>query len=171
MRARTTVDWPRLIGAVLLCEGAGAVGALFTSRGLQSWYPSLRKPSFTPPGAAFGPVWTTLYAMMGIAVYLATRGTQAGQESGSSVARARGLFGLQLGLNALWSILFFGLRSPLAALVDLVALWVAILLTIVAFARRSRVAAALMGPYLAWTTFAGVLNAAIWWLNRDQPGS
>ncbi|MBX6343161.1 MAG: tryptophan-rich sensory protein, partial [Thermomicrobiaceae bacterium] len=120
---------------------------------------------------AFGPVWTTLYAMMGIAVYLATRGTQAGQERGSSVARARGVFGLQLGLNVLWSILFFGLRSPLAALADLVALWVAILLTIVAFARRSRVAAALMGPYLAWTTFAGVLNAAIWWLNRDQPGS
>lgn len=124
----------------------------------------MEKPAFSPPKAIFGPVWTALYLLMGAAHYLVGQ-----QEAAPSSQRAaRNLYGLQLTLNAFWSILFFARRAPGAALVEIVLLllWVAIVLTIFAFARISRVAALLLVPYFLWTTFATALNAAIWRLNR-----
>jgi tryptophan-rich sensory protein len=153
---------PRLVGAVLLCEAAGGVGAIAVSLSINTWYRTLKKPSFNPPDWVFGPVWTTLYLLMGVAYHLAS-----GKVAERSVARrARGLFAIQLALNAAWSFLFFGRRSPLTALIEIVALWLAVAATMLAFLRLSRVAALLLLPYLAWTTFAAALNYAIWRLNR-----
>jgi tryptophan-rich sensory protein len=157
------IDPPLLLRSLLLPLVAGAVGSAATYPNL-AWFDTLDKPTFSPPKAVFGPAWTTLYLLMGTAHYLVLA-----QEAEPAAKRAaRILYGLQLGLNALWSILFFGRRAPLAALVEIVLLWVAIALTIIAFARISRGAALLLVPYLLWTTFATVLNAAIWRLN---PGS
>ena len=165
---RTKIRWWRLLGAILLCQGAGGLGALCTSAGLRQWYPRLKKPAFTPPNGVFGPVWTTLYGLMGLALYLAERAAAARPQAHQLARRAGTLFALQLGLNVGWSFLFFARRAPLAALVELLALWGAIVLTIRTFARLSRVAAALLVPYLLWSTFAAALNGAIWWLNRDK---
>jgi benzodiazapine receptor len=153
-------DLVGLIGFLLVSFGAAGIGGLFTSSGLGDWYDSLRKPPWTPPDAVFGPVWTVLYAAMGVAAWLVWR--RAGWR-GARVAL--GLFGVQLVLNAAWSGLFFGLRRPDLAAIEIVVLWVAILATILAFARVSRTAAGLMVPYLLWVTFASALNLAIWRLN------
>jgi translocator protein len=146
---------------VALCEAVGVVGALVTRPAIPVWYAALRKPALAPPNWVFGPVWTALFVAMGIAAFLVWR---AGWRA-PAVRQALWLFGLQLGLNALWSILFFGQRAPGAALVDIVALWLAIAATIAAFARVSRSAAWLLVPYLLWVSFAVYLNAMIWWLN------
>lgn len=159
------IDWsqevPRFAGSLLLPILAGGVGGVATSKSVNTWYRTLNKPSFNPPGWIFGPVWSTLYLMMGIAHYLVLRD---GAEP--KLARpARIFYGIQLILNTLWSLLFFGRRSPLAALVEIVFLWIAILMTIITFARVSRTAALLLLPYLLWVSFATVLNGAIWRLN------
>ena len=167
MVAQTTVRWPRLLGLIGLCAGAGALGAVFTNQGVTEWYPTLKKPSFTPPSSVFGPVWTTLYLLMGIAAYLVAQEADTHPRYQEIAQRARTLFALQLGLNVGWSFLFFTLRLPFVALVELIALWIAIALTIQTFARISRVAALLLVPYLLWTTFAAALNGTIWWLNRE----
>jgi len=120
------------------------------------WYAALDKPAWTPPDAAFAPVWTVLYVAMGVAAWLAWRG-----RGGPVRAAALTAFAVQLALNAAWSWLFFGEHRPGAALADLVLLWIAIAVTAGLFARRSRVAAALLVPYLAWVTYAGALNASI----------
>lgn len=150
-----------LVFAILVCEAAGAVGAVFTASAVGSWYTTLVRPEFAPPNWVFGPVWTTLYALMGIAAYLVWRHGW----NRKNVRRALGVFAVQLALNAAWSPLFFGLHNPGAALIDIVLLWCAILATIVVFARISRTAACLLVPYLAWVTFATYLNYAIWTLN------
>jgi tryptophan-rich sensory protein len=156
------MNWPRLIGSIAACQVAGGLGAIATRDGLKDWYPSLEKPSFNPPGSVFGPVWTTLYLMMGIAEYIVS------QHDGDKEVKqqAQSLFALQLGMNVGWSFLFFKLRSPLAALIELIVLLGAIIATIAAFARISRLATALLVPYLLWSTFAAILNASIWRLNR-----
>ena len=155
-------DLFRLVACILVCQAAGAVGSLFTLSSLDSWYAALSKPSFNPPGWVFGPAWTILYTLMGIAAWLVWR---RGGLWSPPVRYALSLFAVQLFLNALWSVLFFGLKSPLLALADIIALWVAILATAVAFRPLSPAAAWLMTSYLAWVTFAAVLNAAIWRLN------
>jgi translocator protein len=144
-----------------LCVSVGLAGGLVTASSVATWYPTLNKPPWTPPGAVFGPVWTALYAMMGVAAWRVWR-------QGASPARrmALTLFAIQLTLNSLWSSLFFGLRRPDMALVDIVLLWVAIMATVVVFWRRARWAGALLLPYLGWVSFATALNAAIWQLNR-----
>lgn len=153
---------PGLLRSLLLPAGTALVGSAATASSVSTWYPQLEKPGFSPPSWVFGPVWTTLYAMMGIADHLvASSGAPERQ-----VRQARRTHFVQLALNGLWSVLFFGLRSPAAALVEIVLLWGAIVATIAAFARISRPAALLLVPYLLWTTFATVLNAAIWKLNR-----
>ena len=154
---------PKLVGSVLACEAVGGIGAIFTSDGLKEWYPALEKPSFNPPGRVFGPVWTTLYAMMGVAFYLVSQ-----QEKSDEGLRrtARVLFGVQLILNLLWSYIFFGRRAPGWALVEIVCLWVSIVATIAVFSKVSGKAAMLMVPYLLWTSFATVLNFSIWRLNK-----
>jgi tryptophan-rich sensory protein len=160
--ARTIADdVPGLLRSLVLPGIAAAVGGAATVSSVKTWYPTLEKPSFNPPSAVFGPVWTALYLMMGLADHLVSQRGQTPQ-----VHRARTIYRAQLGLNALWSVLFFGRRSPLAGLVEIVFLWIAIAATVAAFARISRLAALLLAPYLIWTTFAAVLNAAIWRKNR-----
>lgn len=160
--AKTVTDnVPGLLRSLLLPAIAATIGGAATASSVKNWYPTLNKPSFNPPSAIFGPVWTTLYLLMGIADHVVSQQGETGQ-----IQRARTIYRIQLGLNALWSVLFFGRRSPIAGLVEIVFLWVAIVMTIVAFARISRPAALLLVPYLLWTSFAVILNAAIWRKNR-----
>ncbi len=126
-----------------------------------AWYFALKKPSWTPPWYIFGPVWTLLYALMGISAWMVW--AKLGGFSGNP--RPLVIFLVQLSLNAAWSPLFFGLRSPGAALADITLLWLALLFTVRAFWKADRAAAALLVPYLAWTTFAFALNFAIWRMN------
>jgi len=144
---------------LIVCFAAAGVGSLFTPG---EWYVTLRKPAWTPPGYLFGPVWTLLYALMGTAAWLIwTR-------FGFADARtALTLFIVQLILNAVWSWLFFGLHNPGLAFFELLLLWVAILATVIAFWQKRADAGALLLPYLAWVTFAAVLNFAIWRLNSS----
>lgn len=153
---------PLFLKSLFLPAIAAAVGSVATARSVNSpWYRSLDKPSWNPPGSAFGPVWTVLYILMGISDYII-----AAEGKGGEAGNARRIYKIQLGLNSLWSVLFFGLRSPGLALVEIPALWIAIAMTIGAFWKVSRFAALILIPYLLWTTFATALNAAIWWKNR-----
>ena len=147
-----------LAGFIGVCFLAAFVGAQATVNSVGEWYPTLAKPSWNPPSWLFGPVWTLLYLMMGIAAWLVWR---RGDSGGALV-----IFGVQLVLNVAWSLLFFGWRNPLAGLVDIVLLWIAIAITLVWFWRVDRVAGWLFVPYLAWVTFASALNFTIWRLNR-----
>ena len=149
-----------LLAFVVVCFGAAAIGSAFTGSALSDWYPGLEKPSFNPPNWLFGPVWTVLYLAMAVAGWLVWR-----REGFSGATAPLAVFGVQLALNLLWSGLFFGLRSPGLALGEIIVLWVAILATIVLFRRVSTPAALLLVPYLAWVTFAAVLNFEIWRLN------
>lgn len=142
-----------LIGFIVLCQLAGASGALVTDA---SWYRALDRPSWAPPGWVFGPVWITLYTMMGVAAWLVWR-SRAWTRRG-----ALSWFAIQLVLNAAWTPVFFGARSIGGGLIVISVLLVAILSTIAAYVPVSRVAAALMVPYLAWVGFATALNAALW---------
>ena len=150
-----------LAAFVIGTELVGGLGAVFTSAAIPTWYVGLVKPVLNPPAWVFGPVWTALYALMGISAFLVWR-----KGKGTRMERAAlGIFVLQLLLNFLWSILFFGMRNPGAAMMDIVALWFAILATILAFGRVSKPAAWLLVPYLAWVSFAAYLNLALWTLN------
>ena len=149
-----------LVGLIGLCFGVAAVGGLATASGVAEWYPSLIRPSWRPPNWQFGPVWTALYAMMGTAMWNVWR-----LERWPSIRGAVAAFAVQLALNAAWSPLFFGWRALGLALIDIVLMWGAIVVTIGAFWRHSRLSAALLMPYLAWVTFATALNAWIWWFN------
>lgn len=146
---------------LVICFGAAAIGGYATAGSVNSdWFENLRKPSWNPPNWVFGPVWTFLYATMAIAGWLVWKA------SGVRESRfALSLFSFQLGLNVLWSCLFFGMQRIGLAVLDIGCLWLAILGCIAAFHRQSRTAAYLLLPYLAWVTFAAVLNAAIWRLN------
>lgn len=139
----------------------GVVAALGLGAAPGDWYRQIRKPSFTPPGWVFGPVWTLLYLSMAVAVWLVW--LKAGF---AAAPLAMAVFGAQLFLNGLWSKLFFGMHNPGLALVDIVLLWVAIAGTIVSFWRVSPVAGAALLPYLTWVSFASVLNYSVWALNR-----
>jgi len=148
--------------AIVVCELAGGVGALAGRSGFRTWYPGLRKPAFAPPSGVLGPVWTALYALMCAALYLIHRWPRDRAASRS----AQRLFAAQLALNAAWTPLFFGSRSPLLGLLDIVPLLGLVALTVRAFARLSRIAALVLVPYLLWVGFATVLNAAFCWKNR-----
>lgn len=147
------IDWLWLGAAVLGCELVGIGGAFFTTRSIPTWYAQLRKPRLSPPNWVFGPVWTTLYALMGVALFLAWH-------AGASAAELAPFF-LQLALNFLWSYLFFGRRNPRAGLADIAALWLSVAFTIWSFVPVSPLAAWLLVPYLAWVSFASYLNWAI----------
>ena len=156
----------KLIIAVAAPVVIGGLSGFATARGVSTWYPTLVKPSFNPPAWVFGPVWTVLYLMMGVAAYLVWRlGIDA---DGVRVALA--VFVVQLTLNGLWPILFFGMHSPGWALVEIVVLWFAIGVTIRLFWIVAPAAGALLLPYWAWVSFATVLNASLWWLNRSMAG-
>ena len=142
----------------------GLASALVTAPAVATWYRTLRRPPWTPPDAAFGPVWTTLYLLMGVAALLVGRS----RTDPRLVEQVQAANALQLALNAGWSVAFFGRRNPAAGLVVIGALWLAIVATIAADARVDRRAAALLLPYLAWVTLAMSLNAWIWRENRPR---
>jgi tryptophan-rich sensory protein len=164
----TTAEWRPtrlqqtawLVAFLALCFIAAGAGAALTSISVDNWYQTLAKPSWKPPDWLFGPVWTALYFMMAVAAWLVWR---RGGWPASRVPVA--LFALQLGLNVAWSAIFFGLRSPGWAFVEILILWLAIAATASSFVYRSAAAALLLAPYLAWTTFAAFLNLAIWRMN------
>lgn len=148
---------------------AGAVGSIFTSESVDTWFQTIEKPSFAPPNWLFGPVWTTLYVLMGVSLFLVWRATSTAtfhedRRSRKKIA-AFIAFGTQLILNVLWSFLFFGLRSPQLAFAEIMILLISIVMTIVIFSKISKLAAVLMLPYAGWVTFASFLNLQIWLLN------
>lgn len=151
----------KLLFCVLLAEGAGIIGSLFTTPSIDGWYAGIIKPALNPPSWIFGPVWITLYALMGIAAFLIWK---KGLES-REVKIALSIFIGQLVLNTFWSIVFFGWHSPGGALVVIIFLWLAILATIITFYRLSKTAAYLLIPYILWVSFATYLNYSIWFLN------
>ena len=150
-----------LVVSLAAVFAAAGIASHFTARSVAGWYPALAKPSWTPPGAVFAPVWTVLYFLMALAAWLVWR--KAGGLAAARLPLA--LFAVQLALNAAWSILFFGLRMPGLAFGELVLLWLAIAATLAAFRRVVPAAGFLLAPYLAWVTFAGALNFALWRLN------
>lgn len=151
----------KLVVSILVAQAAGVVGSLFTTPSIPTWYEFLIKPYFNPPSWLFGPAWLTLYVLMAVAAFFVW---MEGWEK-KEVRIALSIYGVQLVLNTLWSILFFGLRSPLYGFLGIVPLWIAIALTIMLFYGISRKAAYLMIPYIVWVSFAAILNFTVWQLN------
>jgi tryptophan-rich sensory protein len=160
------LDWNKviiLIVSIVACFIAGGIGSLFTFKAIPTWYPGLRKPPYTPPNWAFGPVWTTLYLLMGISVFIVW---QQGLETSSTILGFV-LFWIQLVINALWSLIFFGLKSKGGGVVTIVILWFLILATIITFFRVSSWSGALLVPYIVWVSIASYLNIGVWVLNKQ----
>lgn len=152
----------KLILAVAVCQGAGLAGSLFTAPAIEGWYASLEKPSFNPPNWVFAPVWTMLFLLMGVSLYLVwSRQAESRGVMGKKKRTALLIFAVQLALNIFWSILFFGLQAPMYAFVEIIILWLAIFLTVVSFFRISKLAAYLLLPYILWVSFAVVLNYSL----------
>ena len=149
-----------LVVLILLCQAIGLLGARWTAPEIPNWYRTLRKPSFNPPSWIFGPVWTTLYLLMAIAAWRITQTPPSPLRFAALV-----FFAVQLALNLLWSWLFFRRHAIRAAFAELLLLWVAIASTTLFFAQLDSLAAWLMAPYLAWVSFAALLNASIARLN------
>jgi benzodiazapine receptor len=156
-----STDIIKLGAAIAVAQLTGIIGSLFTVPAIPSWYAGLAKPAYAPPNWIFAPVWTTLFLLMGIAAFLVWRRGQEKREVKIGLA----FFLAQLALNLIWSVIFFGLRNPGGALIEIAVLWSAILATAIAFREVSRTAALLLLPYLAWVTFAAYLNYSIWSLN------
>jgi len=153
--------WLKLIVSIIIPQAAGLLGSIATTSSVRDWYPTLNKPAFNPPSWLFAPVWTLLFLLMGIALYLIwQKGVQT-----PGVKEALVFFAAQLVLNILWSIFFFGLRSPLLGLIDIVPLVVLIYLTFIKFKQIDPTAGYLLLPYLAWTSFATILNLSLLILN------
>ncbi len=150
----------RLIISLILCFAAASVGGLFTQTGKGTWYRTLQQPEWAPPDWVFGPVWSTLYLLMAVSLWLVWKRAKWSKGKAAIV-----LFLVQLVLNAAWSAVFFAAHAPGWAFVEISALWLAIVATIAAFWSISQAAAWLMIPYLAWVSFALVLNFEIWRLN------
>lgn len=150
-----------LIGSIIIAQLAGALGTVFTISAIPLWYAQLNKPSFSPPNWIFGPVWTLLYTLMGISAYLVWRKFQFGKKSRSFWH----VYWTQLILNSLWSILFFGFKFTGLAFIEILAMWYFICRSIQEGKKLSNWSAYLLYPYLAWVSFATLLNLAIWTLN------
>ncbi len=155
-------NFAKLTTTIVISELAGVIGSVFTAPSIEAWYAGIVKPTFNPPAWVFGPVWTTLFALMGIAAFLVWKKGLDRRD----VKVALGIFLGQLILNTLWSIIFFGLHSPGGALVEIIFLWLAIFAAIIAFVKISRPAAWLLLPYILWVSFAGYLNFSIYMLNK-----
>jgi translocator protein len=151
----------KLILSLILTLGTGAVAGIFTGQSVSGWYATLNQPSFNPPNWVFGPVWSTLYFLMGISLYLVWK-----QKPSAERNHAILIFIVQLVLNFLWSFLFFYFHMIGAALIDIILLWVTILTMIVLFFKIRPVAAYLNIPYLLWVSFASVLNTSYFFLNK-----
>lgn len=140
---------------------AGGIGSLFTYQAIPTWYRTLNKPWFSPPNWLFGPVWTLLYILLGISLFIVLAETKKSKERTGGIM----FYFIQIILNALWSILFFGLKIPLIAFVEIIILWVTIAVTIGLFYRVNKTAGLILLPYLLWVSFASVLNLFIVLLN------
>jgi benzodiazapine receptor len=153
----------RILTVVIACVTIGYLSGMVTRDSITTWYPTLIKPVFNPPNWIFGPVWTILYIMMGVAGGMIWNRIDTDEEN---VKKAFKFFIYQLALNALWSYLFFGLQNPLLALIEIILLWLLIFETYNQIKKIEKVAGMLLLPYLAWVSFATILNGSIWWLNR-----
>jgi len=151
----------KLIISFIVTFTAVALGSYFTSPSINTWYASLNKPFFNPPNWIFGPMWSILYILMAVALYLVWKKEYAQQEKSKALI----LYAIQLTLNTLWSVIFFGMREPAIALIDIVLLEIAIILTLLSFKKISPLAAKLLIPYIAWVGFATILNLSIVVLN------
>jgi len=161
MKNTNIINILKLVISIVVCQCAGIIGSVFTTPAIPTWYAALQKPVFTPPNWLFAPAWITLYLLMSIAAFLVWR---VGLDN-RPVRIALIIFFIQLALNSLWSVVFFGMQSPLYGIIVIIVLWLAILLTILRFARIASIAAWLMVPYILWVSFASALNIAIWVLN------
>jgi translocator protein len=150
-------EWLGLLVSLVTCFAVAGLGSLATTPNIPTWYATLNKPTWTPPNWAFGPVWTVLYGMMAVAVWLVWR------KAGWNMAVT--IFAVQLALNLAWSFIFFGFHQPGLAFLEIVMLWLAIAATVLMFFQVSPVAASLLIPYLLWVSYAAALNFAIWRLN------
>lgn len=151
----------KLLIAIAIPVLVGGISGFFTVTGVESWYQTIQKPSWNPPNWVFGPVWTSLYVMMGIALWLVWKEDTSRELKMIAFI----LFGVQLLLNFLWSFIFFKLEQPGFAFLEILFMWVAILATIFAFAQVNKAAAWLLVPYISWVSFAAMLNFTIWRLN------
>jgi tryptophan-rich sensory protein len=151
----------RLILCIAICESAGVIGSIFTASSVTTWYATLEKPWFSPPGSIISAVWIILFALMGLSLFLVW---QKGINSSNSKI-ALGVFGFQLLVNILWSYAFFSLQSPLAAFVVILFLWLLIMQCIIRFRYIRKEAAMLLVPYILWVSFAAFLNYTLWRLN------
>ena len=149
------------IVSIVIALAVAAIGGLATASSVTTWYVGLHKPAFNPPNAVFGPVWTVLYVLMALAAWRVWRAGPAGGRRRAAI----GLYAVQLALNLAWSLIFFGLRRPDLALVEIAVLLIAVLATTAVFWRRDRIAGLMLVPYAAWVAFASALNFAIWRLN------
>jgi len=157
--------YTRILIVVVTCLAIGYFSGMATQSSIKTWFPTLIKPSFNPPNWVFAPVWSMLYMMMGIAAGLVWNRMEHSKDK-ELVKKSLIFFAIQLGLNALWSVLFFGLRNPMLALIEIVLLWLMIYETYIKFGKIDKIAGYLFLPYLAWVSFATILNASIWWLNK-----
>ena len=153
----------KILIVVVTCLAIGYFSGTVTRSAITDWYPTLEKPIFNPPNWVFAPVWSMLYIMMGVAAGLVWNRIDFEKEL---VKKALILFAIQLALNALWSYLFFGLHNPMLAGLEIIVLWLFIYETYLQFSKINKIAGYLFIPYLAWVSFAAVLNISIWWLNR-----
>jgi translocator protein len=155
------MQYKKLILSILLTLGIGALSGIATSSAIGSWYTTLIRPSFAPPNWVFGPAWTILYILMGIALYL----VWVSPPKEHWKQKAYIIFGVQLTLNFLWSFIFFNLHWMGIALIEIILLWISIFLTILVFSKISKLAAWLLVPYISWVSFASLLNYYYWDLN------
>jgi translocator protein len=154
-------NWIKLVISIVLPQLAGLAGALFTQTGESSWFQTLAKPDWNPPSWLFGPVWTTLYILMGIAFYLVWKSDKDERIKKPAMT----MWVVQLIFNAAWSFIFFGAQEMGLAFAEIIILWLLILVTIFLFARVNKTAAWLLVPYISWVSFAAILNYTIWQLN------
>lgn len=152
----------KLIFSIAISQSAGLIGTVFTVSSIQNWYNLLNQPSFRPPNWLFGPVWTILYTLMGISLYwIWIKGTKK-----KEVRDALKLFAVHLVFNATWSIVFFGMHNIPLSLVNIVVLWILIVMVMIRFYKIDKKASLILIPYLAWVSFATILNFSIFLLNR-----
>ncbi len=147
-----------LVISIIICQGAGFIGSVFTTPKINTWYAGITKSSLNPPNWLFAPVWTTLFLLMGISLFLIIRDKPLPK-------MALIAFAIQLILNILWSYFFFGLQNPMLAFAEIIILWLAIIITIYMFWPINKTAAYLLIPYIAWVSFAAILNFSLWRLN------
>jgi benzodiazapine receptor len=154
------INYFRFFASLIICQLAGFIGSIFTTPAIPGWYASLEKPSFNPPSWIFSPVWILLYLLMGVTLYLLWQNLPKKEARIALI-----FFGIQLGLNTLWSVFFFGLKLPMVAFLEIIVLWVFILLTMIMSSRVTKAAVYLLLPYILWVNFAAVLNFFLWRLN------